>query len=239
MSKFTSSSFEHIKSYELVKQTSAFVLKYQVFQVILSYVTSITQTILATIEGYPAAVDVLKFADLKFNQLLEFADSVVAYPLGFVNTYLGKFNSLYLERMKAYAPSVSVDLTSNEITNFIAITSAGYTSAKEYTFSLYSNSKGYVVKTYDSEYSKTNGTDVVRYGTAALNSGKTISNDVYTQYFKPLQTTTTNYVNDVASQTKTKADTLLQEAKKSIPTVDIKITSQAGSSTAPIVKASA
>lgn len=236
MSKFTSTSIEHIKSYELVKQVSAIVFKFQIVQVVFSYAKGITQSILATLEGYPAIFDILKFADLKINQLLEFADSVVAYPIGLVNKYVGKFNSLYLERLKAYAPSVSVELTSNEITNFFAISLAGYNQAKSYITKVLSDSKGYVLKTYDTEYSKTNGTDVVRYGTAALNSSKSIGADVYTQYFKPLQNTTTNYVNDVANQTKTKADSFLQEAKKSIPTVDIKVN---GGDSVPTVKASA
>jgi hypothetical protein len=218
MSKFASTTLSHVKSYSIVQKVTSILFQYQVFQILATYAETYSNKALELLETYPKVIDVLTFADAKANQVLGLADSVVAYPFNKVNSILAKINSIYLARLNQLLPASSTPtLSTNEVSNFITLTKTLYSRSVDFAATHLTSLKSYLTSTYNTEYSKSAGdNEAYKVSYTLVSSTKSVINDVNTKVYKPFKQTTTSYVNDVALQTKNKADSFINEAKSGL-----------------------
>lgn len=225
MSKFTSTSLNHIKSYSLVSKTVSYLSSFTLIVTLYNYASDILTKSLDYVSGYPRIFDGIKFVDLKFNQyILDTFDYIISIPIGYYNAITskitgiwGKFNGIYLSKVDQYLPGGKVELKDSELSNTYAITNELVVRSKSSAVDSYNGLSSYLVNTYNTEYTKSTGSnEVVKRVSVGVNTLKTILEDLNSKFVDPFKTSTTNYVNDVAAQTKSKADSLISDAKQVI-----------------------
>ncbi|EGV64343.1 hypothetical protein PSN45_003862 [Yamadazyma tenuis] len=250
MAKFTSTSVNHIKSYSLVSKVTSFLASFGLVVAVYHYLEALSVKAIDYAATYPKLIEGLKFIDLKFNELvlntfdwaITLPSKSVEYAKSKASAVLKKFNALYLEQVNYFLPKAEagLKLAESEISNTYAITGELVTRSKSTAVDTYTGASSYLINTYNSQYSSaTASNEISKRVVVALGTAKTVWADVNAKFFEPFKATTTNYVNDVAAQTKSKADSLISDAKHGIPFLNGSVENAAAAPSAPVVSASA
>ncbi|KAK6197876.1 uncharacterized protein RJT21DRAFT_53031 [Scheffersomyces amazonensis] len=237
---FQSKTIPHILSYPIVSYIVSTVLSISIINyVYTTYVVQLTDFIKSKVLSIEPIYTYLSFADSKIDDSITYGDKlVVEYPIHYVkvtNDTLVSLNDKYIKEEIKIKEEVK-----DEFTRFFYILNSILINVKGKINSSTSKISSGLVDTYNSELSasKTNGY-ISKNLEASINTAtKTIKN-LNDEFITPLKNQTTDYLDQVATTTKTKADTFINEAKQNIISpLNGKVESALNGS-APVVSASA
>lgn len=264
MSKTISSvSIDHVKSYSFVKKLTDYLLSFTIVAALSTYAIALTNYVYSNIIAkLPLIVDILKFVDAKFNELvlvtfdkvLAVADAYKKKAESLVSLYKKKGEdtiatykkkgedtiaaykkkgedtvSTYLKPVNDYASS-TVDkvlpkakdaaekaeaTASNEISKSIEIVNDTLGRTKDLINTKSTEISNTVISTYNKEFDAVPEKNYyAKVATASVSTGVTLLKNVNSDYIQPLKATTQNYVSDVTSQTKAKAEQVVNKASE-------------------------
>lgn len=215
---FESKALQHVYSYEFVHKLVTYVLSYSIlnyiYQQLVVVYAKINQLIIT-----PYLSPYLSLVDGKLNSLLTNVDN-----LGLKSFNLLKFtNDESFKKLNQLFPDDKYALkNSSELEKSIEIFKQFLTRFYKFTITQSNEVSKQIVDTYSQQVKENDGNIVVKN----FNAGVNTANITFETYIKPLQTKTTDlindgktYLNDVTTQTKTKINDVTTQTKTKITDV--------------------
>lgn len=226
MTKYTSASINHILSYKYVSLTLNYMLSFSLVAVMYRNAVHLGESGLDAVTKYPVINNNLKFVDTQVEALvLCTLDKILAAPgcfkatiKGVVDGKLAVVNKYYFETINKYLPGSIIDLEKKSEVEKVGVLSNEVLMRLKNLVKTSSNSlSNHLIQTYNQQYDADKTTGSTKRVVVTIKAVKALINDVNSTYVTPLKVQTQGYVNDVALQTKTKADSLISDAKQGIP----------------------
>lgn len=234
--QLSSKSLEHVVGYPIVKDVTDYALSYSLISYVYQQVYQITGFVFANfIAPFPLVKNNLTWVDSQVDLVvLTRVDKVVDrandfHPVSAVETkYLAPANSYIYNTMDKYLPASATEnkaafkldelKENSEVSKFFKILSETFSRSKL----LATSKSGELSKTVTDNYNKevaalenvSGGLQKKAY--ASYNTLVKVFNDINNSYVRPLKTQTQDYVVDVATTTKNRADSFIAEAKNGI-----------------------
>lgn len=233
MTKYTSASINHILSYKYVSLTLNYLLSFSLIAVVYRNAIHLGESGLDAVTKYPVINNNLKFVDIQVDALvLCTLDKILAVPgcfkttiKGVVDDKLAVVNKYYFETINKYLPGSKIDLEMKSEVEKVGVLSNEVLMRLKNLVKTSSNSlSNHLIQTYNQQYDADKTTGSTKRVVVTIKAIKALINDVNSTYVTPLKVQTQGYVNDMAMQTKTKADTLISDAKQGIPKFSLETT---------------
>lgn len=248
---FTSKSISHISKYQLVQKISYFLLSFTLLNFLYQQVLTATNLIIENIVvPYKFIYDNLTWIDNKFDSIiLTRVDKVVGFlpdvtkytPFKVYHRteelleekYLKPTNEFIYNSYDKYLPATVTENKTvfklNELTElsefnkFFIIVNEFLSRFRVFVFNKSNEASHTLVSKYNNEVNVLNEeyTGLSKNVVASYKTSVGVVKDLNNEYFKPLKSQTQDYVVEVATNTKNKADNFISEAKQQItPRID-------------------
>ncbi|CAH6723510.1 hypothetical protein CLIB1444_16S00408 [[Candida] jaroonii] len=214
ISKYSSPTVQHVKSYPVVSSFTSYLLTFQIFDYLNTQISTLLNSGIDFISKYPVVIDNVKLVDGKFNSLvLNTFDSIISVPISYYNvgktkyeTTFDTFNKYYFDTINYYLGiSNEYKFDGSKVYQFFKISNYGLLSSKDIVIANGKKFSDYSISTINKEI-ETLPKEIKSYPKIAYNVLVKFYNDFNENYYTPIKNQTTDYVQDVANQTKSKAD---------------------------------
>lgn len=269
--KFESKSVNHVRSYSLVKQIEGFLLSFSLVNVLYQYAISVINFANTKLSSVDVVYDSLTFVDEKFDDIvlskvdwgLKQAPSgdqlnpvvYVKKAYNYVNaSILRPINNTIYNAGDRVLPATNQENKaafkleefgeSSEVSKFFKIVNEFVSRAKTFVSNKSNDVSNNLISTYNDELNtmKDDASLYKKKLVASYNTGYRFMSDVNNQ--------TQEYVADVATTTRNKADSLISDAKQGISAINGKaneirnenaelLNGSSNSNQVPVVSASA
>lgn len=241
--KYSSPSITHIKSYTIVSEVSKYFSRFEIITYLFGQVTLLLGYVLDIVSKYPLIIDNFAYVDNLFNTLVldnfdYLKNLLVNYyntAVTTYNTYGENFNKIYLEKVNQYlhiSNSLTLAKDESKVYQFLSISNYGLVSSKNIVINNSNSLSNYLLGLINSQLeANKDGNVLVKYYTVTYNVANQIYVDLNQNYLTPIKNQTTDYVQDVASQTKYKADSyvknlnFLKAEQAPVATVEVPVVS--------------
>lgn len=206
---FESKTVNHIKSYSLVQKTLTYVLSFTIlaffYQQLLIVANKFNELLIT-----PYLSQYFALVDNKTNALL--SNYLDFFLLKFFNSIklINDFSSKKVNQI--FPGSTSTIDSSNELEKSVQIVKTFVSSVYQSTVQNTNNVTHDIASTYSQEAKKVEGNVVKKNISASLNT----ANYSFETYIKPLQSKTSEIINDVTVQTKSKINDVTTQTKSKI-----------------------
>ncbi|ABN65825.1 predicted protein [Scheffersomyces stipitis CBS 6054] len=248
---FHSKLAAHISSYTPVAQILSYLATISIVSYAYkAYVVPAIDVVNTKVLSQAPVSPYLSAVDAKADSLLStyFDGYIIGLPLKTVSyvdsTYVKPTNDYLIAAHNKYFPETaySAKASSGSVETFAAVINSIFTSLKTKVSSKSSEISTSLISTYNAELSTTKeGSLIAKNLEASYNTATKTIKTLNDDYIQPLKIQTQGYVAEVTSSTRSKADSLISEAKSTInpalQTISEKTTLLNGS--APVVSASA
>lgn len=269
--RFESKSINHIRSYSFTKQTEGFLLSFSLVNIVYQYAISVINFANTKLSSVGVIYDSLTFVDEKFDAIvlskvdwgLEQAPSgdqlnPVVYAKGAYNyvnaSILRPINNIIYKAGDKVLPATAQENKaafkleeldeSSEVSKFFKIINEFVSRAKTFVSNKSNDVSSNLISTYNDELNtmKDDASVYKKKLVASYNAGYRFMSDVNNQ--------TQEYVADVATTTRNKADSFISDAKQGISSINSKaneirnesaelLNGSSNSNQVPVVSASA
>lgn len=269
--RFESKSINHIRSYSFTKQTEGFLLSFSLVNILYQYAISVINFANTKLSSVGVIYDSLTFVDEKFDAIvlsevdwgLKQAPSgdqlnPVVYAKGAYNyvnaSILRPINNIIYKAGDKVLPATAQENKaafkleeldeSSEVSKFFKIVNEFVSRAKTFVSNKSNDVSSNLISTYNDELNtmKDESSVYKKKLVASYNTGYRFMSDVNNQ--------TQEYVADVATTTRNKADSFISDAKQGISSINSKaneirnesaelLNGSSNSNQVPVVSASA
>lgn len=229
-------SVEHVAGYPIVKGVKDYALSYSLISYVYQQVYLITGFVFANfVAPFPIVKENLTWVDTQVDLVvLSRVDLVVDranefHPVSTVEKkYLAPANSYIYNTVDKYLPSSATEnkatfkleelKESSEISKFFKILNETYSRSKQLATSKSTEVTNTVSESYNKEVAALENVsgNLQKKAVASYNTLIKLVQDVNNSYIQPLRNQTQDYVVDVATTTKSKADSFIADAKNGI-----------------------